>query len=219
MAWINFFNKKFFGTLLAAGFFILVFQAGYQVAQKSWGGRLFVSTHPLSPKRGIASVKKDTLRSGEHKANRYHMALIRDARVQSTPDTVNIHLGSFLVPSPEGRKLPVCDLYDMLDMEFMAMGLAIHGHVPKLVIKARCTLNSKRQIGPFAVPKKKILDSSVRQALFSTAHMTLLFFHVSMSWPYEWLMTRVRFIDQKTGKDITVTLPSKTPEESVVLEF
>ncbi len=218
MVRMNFLNKKFFFCLLTAGFFIGVFQAGYQTAQKSWGGRLFVSTQPLSSARGIASVK-DSVKSGEHKAGKYHVALIQPAQVESKTDTVDIHLGGFLVPSPEGRLLPVCDLYDMLDMEFVAMGLAIHGHVPKLVIKARCILNAQRQIGPFVIPKKKILDSSVRQALFSSPHLTLLFYHVSMSWPYEWLMTQVRFIDRKTGKDLTVTLPNKTPEESLVLEF
>ena len=215
-------KRNFYLRVLGGAFFLLVFWAGFKVAQHSLGGRVYVSLNTQSPSRGLASLNKEggALSSGEHLPEKRHEALVKSSSSAKKDGGVEFYLGSFLVRSPQGDVVPVCSLYKTLDLEFMAVDVSVHGHVPKLVMKTQCHRGEKGRLGPFLIPTEKILSTPLNQPLFRTQRSTLLFSHVSIVWPLQWVMVQARFLNhQNQVPELTVAFPAPSPQTSLFLEF
>ena len=140
--------------------------------------------------------------------------MVQSSQVDNQKDTIQFYLGHFLVKSTGGEFVLACQKYKTVDMTFIAAGVSSHGHVPKMILKAGCAFNSEKplQIGPFVIPKRKILESSIDQQLFKGGEGTLLFSHVVVQWPREWILSQVRFIGDST-EDMTVPFVSNQRED------
>ena len=208
---------------------LLIFVVGYSISEKSWNGEVFIYLDTTSSNintRNIASVRKqmDTSRSllkGGQLKQEGQKALTNSSRVENKKEIIQFYLGHFLVKSRGGGSILACQEYQKLDMVFISPGVSSHGHVPKLIIKADCKFdpNHPLHIGPFVIPKTKILRSSPHQGLFKSEDATLLFSHVSVQWPEKWILSQVRFIKNNTNQDFTVSFSSKKEEDYLTLSL
>ena len=210
-------------------FFLSLFFAGYFISKKSWDGKIFVYlNNTYSPSinvRNIASVGKQmdlssSLLEGGQLIGESQKALLRSSEVENQDERIQFYLGHFLVKSKGGAFVWACQKYKTVDMTFIAPEESFHGHVPKMVLKADCKFNPDQplQIGPFFIPKKKILNSSVKKELFRSEHGTLLFSHVFIQWSKKWILIQVRFIDDE-DKDLPVHFSSKREEDFLALSL
>ena len=209
--------------------FFFLFFSGYFISKKSWNGKFFVyldSTYSSSVNvRNIASVGKQmdlssSLLEGGSLTQESQKALLHSSQVKNKSNVIQFYLGHFLVKLKGGESVLACQKYKTVDMTFIAPGVSSHGHVPKMVLKADCKFSPDQplQIGPFFIPKKRILSSDVNQELFKNENGTLLFSHVSIRWPEEWILSQVRFIDDK-DKDFTVSFSSNREEDFLTLSL
>ena len=217
--------------LYIAPFFLpLFFFAGYFISQNSWDGQFFIYLDNIysSPvnTRNIASVEKQmdlslSLLEGKHLKPESQKALVHSARVDNYNDVIQFYLRHFLVKSKTGNSVLACQEYQTVNMTFIAAGMSIHGHVPKMILKTSCAfdLNQPLQIGPFSIPKKKILNSPLNRKLFKDEKGILSFSHVSVRWPKTWILSQIRFINNETNKDFTVSFSSDKEEDFLTLIF
>ncbi|MYE07622.1 MAG: hypothetical protein F4X95_02585 [Oligoflexia bacterium] len=208
---------------------LLLFVAGFSISEKSWNGDVFIYLDTTSSNintRNIASIGKqmDTSRSllkGGQLKQEGQKALTNSSRIENTKEVIQFYLGHFLVKTKGGRSILACQKYQTLDMVFISPGISSHGHVPKLVMKADCNFDSNNplHIGPFTIPKKRILSSSPHTELFKSEGATLFFSHVSVQWPETWILSQVRFIQNNTHQDFTVSFSSKKEEDYFTLNL
>lgn len=209
-------TKHFVGVM----FLCSLFFAGYFVSQKSWDGQVFIrlnnrdSYSPNKSFRNIASVKPAILEGRDFKKER-QKTLVLSGSVENQNDGILLHLGHFLVKSKAGESVLACQEYQTLDMTFIASGMSVHGHVPKMVIKVKCKFNSNQplRIGPFFIPTAEILQSPVDRQLFNRKDMTIMFSHVSIRWPDTWTLSEVRFIKEHTNQDLRVSFSFSKEED------
>ncbi len=209
----------FFGFV----FLCSLFFAGYFISQKSWDGQVFIylqdTDSPSINARNIASLKTAVRRGGQLNQER-GKTLIRSAKIKHAKDSIQFHLGHFLVQSKGGGSVLACQEYQTVDMVFIAGGVSVHGHVPKMLMKAKCKfdLSQPLRIGPFFVPKAKILSSSVNKKLFKSAEdQTIVFSDVSIRWPERWILSEARFTKEDSKKDLTVAFSSNKEEDFLTL--
>ena len=211
-------------------FLLLLFLAGYFFSKQSWDGKVFVyldnNTYSHSNNfRNIASVEKrmnlsSLVLEGGELTQESQKALLNSSRVGNQGDKIQFYLGHFLVKSKKGGSVLACQEYKKVDMTFIAPGISSHGHVPKMTLQADChfDLEQPLQIGPFYIPKKRILGSSVNRELFKSEEGILLFSHVSIRWPRKWILDQVRFINDK-DEDFTVSFHSNKEEDFLTLSL
>lgn len=213
-------NWRFYISLIS---FFLLFYAGWYIAQHSWDGSIFVYLDHVEPSssvnaRNIASVgkKMELLKGGKIGDQK---ALVQSSQVTNQKDTIQFYLGHFLVKSAGGGSMLACQKYQTIDMTFVAAGVSFHGHAPKMVLKASCKFNSKQplRMGPFMIPKRKILESPVNKKLFKEGDDVLLFTHVNVQWPVQWVLSQVRFISGK--KDFTIPFTSNKEKDFLTLHL
>ena len=206
-------------------FIILLFCAGWYISQRSWDGNFFVyldnaDFSASTNARYIASVEKkmEVLKGGKIDNQK---ALVQSFQVTNQKDIIQFYLGHFLVKSAGGGPVLACQKYQTVDMTFIAAGVSFHGHVPKMILKTACKFNLDQplQMGPFTIPKGEILQSSVDQKLFKKGKDTLLFSHVVIRWPTQWVLSQVRFISDKKEKDLTVAFTSNKEEDFLTLNL
>ena len=230
---------------------VLVFSTGWTISKRSWNGEVFVSFHSMEEpsftgSRNIASVQKSVpissfvLKKGVLTAENQKV-LVRSSKVKNFSNKVHLYLGHTLVKAKKGGTVLACQEYQTVDMVFMAEGTSFHGHVPKMVLKADCQFDPENPlyIGPFVIPKKKILSSPVSQQIFKTkekvsenltntqaralsslvnkeAKGVLSFSHVSLQWPQKWVLEQIRFINEQNKKDLTVSFPNTGKKEDFI---
>ncbi len=205
-------------------FLCSVFFAGYFISQNSWDGQVFIrlnnrdSYFPDKSVRGIASLTPAVV-EGRGFTRERQKTLVHPRAVENKKDEIWLYLGHLLVKSKSGESVLACQEYQTLDMTFIAEGMSLHGHVPKMIIKAKCKfkLSQPLRIGPFVIPKQKILQSPVDTQLFQSKDMTIMFSHVSIRWPDKWILSEVRFIKENTNKDLKVSF--SFPREEDFLTF
>ena len=205
--------------------FFLLFYFGWCISQYSWDGNVFLYLDNIEPSstvnaRHIASVEKkmEILKEGRMDSQN---TLVQSSQINNQEDIIQFYLGHFLVKSAGGGSVLACQKYQTVDMTFIAAGVSFHGHVPKMVLKASCRFNLKQplQMGPFIVPKRKIIQSPLNRQLFKEDNDTLLFTDVHIEWPEKWVLSQVRFISDEKEKDFTVVFTSNKEEDFFTLHL
>ena len=238
--------KKYTWFFVGLAFSVLVFSIGWILSHHSWNGEVFVSFHTMEEPsftggRYIASVQKPVsissfvLKKGVLTAEN-QKTLVQSSKVKNFSNKVHLYLGHALVKAKRGGTVLACQEYQTVDMVFMAEGTSFHGHVPKMVLKADCQFDPENPlyIGPFVIPKKKILSSPVSQQIFKTKRKSsenlkdiqpralsslankeavLSFSHVSLQWPQKWVLEQIRFINEQNKKDLIVSFPTTGKKE------
>ena len=207
-------------------FLFLLFLAGYFFSKQSWDGKFFVyldNTYSHSNNfRNIASVEKKMVAlEGEPLTQENQKALLKFSQPENQNGKIKFYLGHFLVKSKSGGSVLACQEYQKVDMTFIAPEVSNHGHVPKMVLQTDCNFDPNQQplrIGPFYIPKNRILNSSVSRKLFRSEEGILLFSHVSIRWPKKWILDQVRLINDK-DEDFTVSFRSNKEADFLTLSL
>jgi len=191
---------KHFKIYIGLTSFVFLFFAGYFISKKSWDGNFFIYLdNTYSPSisidtRTIASVSSDNAHISlkkvkEDDPSNNHFSVINNE------NTIQLYLTHLLIKTPGGGRVLACQKYQKVDLTFIASEMAVHGHTPEMVLKTDCNFDTDTlQMGPFLIPKKKILKSPISQQLFSSNNSALLFHHVSFHWPEKWILSQIRFI-------------------------
>ena len=187
---------------------LLVFGAGWQIANKSWDGALYVYVNP-SPQgmsaRNIASVKKGIKKIPAHtKKESPQKTVVLSAEIAHTKEQIQIVLGHPLSNSTNKPTL-ACQEYQKIDMIWIASEVSFHGHAPKLSMKADCRfdVDNPSLIGPFMIPREQIITAPLSQKLFRNKKGDILLFsHVHLRWPKKWFLSQLSFVDGKKQKQV-----------------
>ncbi len=219
--------------LQRTGLFLLLclcFGAGWQIAQNSWDGELYIyldSSSSADGVRNIASVggEKNMALSKDLLGKELQKAIVHLSQVKATEQEIEFFLGPALLTGPGGAPVLACDRYQKVDMLFIAGEVAFHGHSPVLSMQADCRTeahdNSPRT-GPFVIPRKQIVSAPLNQKLFRSEKGDLfLFRHVQIRWPKKWTLSRLRFFDDKKGgkKDFVLPFSAQKEEDLFTLHF
>ena len=184
--------KIIFGILTA----LACFYSGWKIGQKSWGGGIFVVLNQ-DQSRHIASLKPQMnikVLKGSNLSEESEGAFIEGSQILPAGEEFHIYLGHFLVLAENGAYTPVCEKYEKVRMIFTADGVSSHGHAPIMILKGACQKEGKTlQIGPFIVPKQKIMNSSIKRRVFEGEGQSILFEHVSLYWPSKWVLRHISF--------------------------
>ena len=84
-------------------------------------------------------------------------------------------------------------------------------------VNADCTAHEDHQyIGPFFIPVKKILESSIAKEKFKEDTGEIEFENISLSWPRSWVLIRADF--KKEGvQSFSVILKQPETEDDIFL--
>ena len=182
---------------------LLCFCAGWQIAGRSWDGELYIyleQTDSGINSRNIASVKNGAKTvSTKGMSQNQQENIVHSAEVKTTEEVVRFSLGHPLLVGANGPAL-ACQNYQTIDMIWTAGEVSFHGHSPKLSMQVPCQFDRDKPslIGPFTIPKKKIISAPTHQKLFKNKNGdVLLFSHVQIRWPKKWILTQISFVHNK----------------------
>ncbi len=223
----------FFQALSLSAIFII----GWWISQSSWNQKTFIyfndTPYSNNSSRNIASVKSFQaispsliFKKGLAKPQNQKI-LTHASQISSQTDSIQIHLSHFILLDSNGEKTLPCHHYQTIDLFFIAHQESVHGHIPQMVLKTKCSSISKnsKHIGPFLIPKKKIIQSHVTQQLFhsnvdKTQNGTIILFsHLGLFWPKEWILTQIRLSNSRTKKDFTIQFTSQQPKDYLKVEL
>ena len=202
-----------------------VFLMGYSVSKKSWQGEQFVYVKTEKVERGIASVKEaivsGAILAEKRLTNSSQKIFLQSSEVSEKDGVIEFYLGHFLISLKNDDFVLACQKYHMVDLVFEAQGLSFHGHTPQMTLKSKCQFSMEEplKMGPFFLPKKRILASPINQELFRDKQGTLMFSHVAVQWPSKWLLTQMRFIDKDTDGYFTITFSSNEEKDFLTLNL
>ncbi len=218
---------------ISLGFLILFFPLGFFIAKKLNNDDVVMYLTPGKPHssfRNIASVGQKNiaipssliLQPGKLSDKSQHDFVKASALISSAGDNIQFYLARFLVSSTAGEATLVCQKYNQVDIVFKAYSHAIHGHVPQMILKARCKASASRstQLGPFNIPKKQILNSPISEQLFSSpssiGRQVLLFSNVGIAWPGEWVLSELKFGNNQ-NQNFSIYFTSQNPKDYFIV--
>lgn len=175
------------------------------------------------PKRNVASdgglstvgSQSDNFDLSEASPEEFRKAfkyqVLKNVELDSFATGPGIKLGLFLMKSPAGSRVFVCDRYPTLDLYFAAEGIAISGEIPKMVVRIPCTVSEdQNHIAAFPIPFQQIFSSSVSQFEFTTTAPgireagKIYFRNVVDEWPQEWTWIGVKFYGQDASDTLEI---------------
>lgn len=125
-----------------------------------------------------------------------HKQLVKGAQTYARNGEFGISLGHFFMRGTDGEAHKVCDIYNQIDLQFDAEGMAVSGSRPLLNVSAACeTSDDWARIRPIWIPvhrfaKEKPGDTEM--TLNGQQTITLSLKNIDMSWPQHWVLTQVR---------------------------
>ena len=228
-------DKRLWISLLS----LLTFLAGYQLAEKSWNKEIFIYSNPASDittsVRNIASLQRSSvklpsslvLKEG-YLQKKSQKDFVHASYIKHQGPMIYLYLSRFITPTKNGGYVPPCQQYQTIDIIFTAHREFIHGHTPKMHIKAPCITNAENTalLGPFVIPKNLIISSSIQRQVFHAplvqphkGETNLLFSHIGLSWPTEWILTQLIFSNKNSKADLSIQFSSDQPEDYLTLHL
>ena len=215
-------HLTFFGS---GAIFLLCFYAGWQIAEHSWNGELYIyldQTNTNKDTRGIASVQEgvDSLPFSPKGVKNQQKTIVHSAKVQNLEESIQFSLGHPVLVKT-GAPTLACQHYSKIDMLFIASEVSFHGHAPKLSMQVDCQfdINKPALIGPFTIPNKQILKAPIQQKLFrnNQGHI-LLFSDIQIKWPKKWILNQISFVDDTKEKTV-IPFTSQKEEDYLSLNL
>ncbi|MDE0151363.1 MAG: hypothetical protein OXK80_02545 [Bdellovibrionales bacterium] len=222
------FNRKIYKPLLVIFGFVLFsiasYVIGYQVGFKSWGKQISISLDPALSVRGLASTESAARSiatvSNEEYTNPQNLFDKAQILENTQSDSILFVIGNLLHTDEQGNTSFVCKNFSQVQLWFEALGLAIKGEKVIMTINTDCTENKDHQyIGPFSIPAKKILESSIVESTFSENNSEIQFENVSLSWPKSWVLIKADFKKAGTSDFSVVTETPETEDDIFVIEL
>lgn len=112
--------------------------------------------------------------------------------------------GHFITQDSEGKKYFACDLYNKIQLKFVAEGVMEGGEFTKMTVEAPCQASKDlNTVEPIWIPQAEILQrqpSPSFQLSFPSSHMHVSFSNLTSQWPREWVLEEVSLAqDSKVG--------------------
>ncbi len=136
-------------------------------------------------------------------------ALIEEARVMKVAERFGVVLGNFLITDEEGKKRSACSVYDRVQLEFTAEGMAISGSRPKMEITAYCEEGrNKNRLQTLWIPYRDFLKEEPGEfevTMNQEMKTHFRFVDLSLEWPDQWVLSKVRlYNDADSSQQILV---------------
>lgn len=170
-------------TLLPAAFFIL----DKKISEKRWVANDDSAADVMHPEYDLSDSSPEEFK----KAFKYQM--LKNATIDQTSVGPGVAVGLFLLKDEDGKTVPVCEKYPIIDFIFKAEGVAFSGAIPTLIVRGPCLIASdQRTLEPLPIPFSKILNSPLAQMEFSAeipgrSERTKIFVkNVVEFWPTDW---------------------------------
>ncbi len=207
--------RHFLGTfVLLAGLAV-----GCLTAVKSMHGTFFVSNSRYITVRNPAYVQKFAQFS-ELKGQPWNL-LSRDRLLADTfpikdEQRTGFVFGHFITQDSEGKKYFACDLYNKVELNFVAEGVMEAGEFTKMKVLAPCHASKDlNTLEPVWIPQGEILKQSPSPflALDFPSDVHVSFSNLTSQWPHEWVLQEVRLMQDQTPG------PSQTPKRPMVINW
>ena len=141
------------------------------------------------------------------------------AGIQNDDDILFV-TGNLLYTDEKGNTSFVCNSFSQVQFVFSAFGIAIRGEQVIMKLTANCKSNEDPQyIGPFTLPAKKILESSIVKSKFNEGDSEIEFENVSLFWPKSWVLIRADFKKEGINDFSVIAEQPETEEDIFVIEF
>ena len=135
-------------------------------------------------------------------------------------DNILFVTGNLLYTDEKGNTSFVCNSFSQVQFVFSAFGIAIRGEQVIMKLTTNCTANEDPQyIGPFTLPAKKILESSIVKSKFNEGNSEIEFENVSLFWPKSWVLIRADFKKDGINDFSVIAEQPETEEDIFVIEF
>lgn len=177
------------------------------ILSKKFGSQRNLASEVLadkSPNNDLSELSAEEF----NKAFKYEV--LRAAAIEENQNGLGIRLGAFFIKDNENNKVSFCDEYPMMDLLFVADGVAFSGEIPQMVVRGPCTMNEdKTIIQPLVIPFAKILTSPPQQYEALNAYTTdqgvqIYFKNIVGYWPPEWSWNGVIFHHKDFEKKLEI---------------
>lgn len=187
--------RYFFATfVLLTGLYL-----GCSAAMTSWQGTFFVSNSKYITIRNPAYVQKFAEFS-ELKGKAWNLLsrerLLAEAFPIKEADRTGFVFGHFITQDEQGRKYFACDLYNKVELTFVAEGIMESGEFSLMKVQAPCHANADlNTLEPVWIPQKEILSKNPTPTLkfdFPNLDVHISFTNLASQWPRQWVLQEVK---------------------------
>ena len=200
-------------VILGALGFAAAMACGVFVSLQSSELRQFTELQTKVPGGRVpAAIRRDLDFSGlqgQELINASRKRLLTAARVILQDDQQGIELGHFVMSDADGRIQLACDLYDQIQMTFVAEGVASSGEKTEMTIQGPCVADQDiTQIAPIWIPVNRILAQNPSDAklTFDGGTTNFTFANVLDAWPTQWALESIRLYNSgHEDQEVTIS--------------
>ncbi|GEM_PF-1170471 len=193
--------------------FAAAMACGVFVSLQSSELRQFTELQTKSPNARVpAAIRRDLDFSGlqgQALINASRKRLLTAARVILQDDQQGIELGHFVMSDSSGHRQLACDLYDQVQITFVAEGVASSGEKTEMTIEAPCVAGQDiTQIAPIWIPVARILGRPPgdTQLTFDGGTTNFKFSNVLDAWPTQWALESIRLYNSGSeDQEVTIS--------------
>lgn len=177
--------------------FILAFVSGWLLSLRTWDGLVyFVFEGDRQPAAVARSFDLSHLQ-GEALRDAAHRRLLSEANAFKGEKGIGVRLGHFIARGPDGTKKLACQIYEKVEMTFVADGVAESGEAPLMIVEGPCAVDKKdiNHISAIWVPIERVLNEKpgdMELSFYDENDVTLKFDHIGLQWPKNWSLQSVR---------------------------
>lgn len=176
---------------------VLAFRFGYRVTYN----------HEGRDPAALQRVYDFSNLNGDNLTRATHARLLEGLNVVTAGEATGLELGSFMAKNISGQAVNVCEVYNRVELQFLASGMSVNGEPPKLKVQGDCQPSDYlNRISPLMIPFGKILDAPVKDQVFKGENDPTLQFtleNVSDSWPHTWVLNSVRLYNAQ-GAELVI---------------
>lgn len=185
------------------GSLVLIFglYVGCSTAFKSWQGTFFVSNSKYIAIRNPAYVQKYAEFS-ELKGKAWNLLsrerLLAEAFPIREPDRTGLVFGHFITQDDLGKKYFACDLYNKIELTFVAEGITESGETTLMKVQAPCRAKADlNTLETVWIPQKEILSQTPSPSLkfdFASTDVHVSFTNLTSQWPRQWILEDIKLV-------------------------
>lgn len=189
--------------------FAVVVALGFWVARSSWDGTVLVYVGDARSPAALRQAFDFSHLEGEALREASHRRLISGVRQFSTEKGLGLELGHFVTKGPSGEKEFACHVYNKIELQFVAEGMAVHGKQPQMIVEAACEMAQDiNRVRPIWIPMSEIMQmqtGSIERTFYESSPVHLKFHHLSSQWPRLWVLRGVRmYSDHHVGQELSM---------------
>lgn len=175
---------------------------GCLTALHSWQGTFFVSNAKYVMVRNPAHIQKFA-EFTELKGKAWNILsrdrLMAEAFPIRETDRTGLVFGHFIATDSAGKKFFACDLYNRIQLDFVAEGVMEHGEITRMRVEAPCRATKNlNMMEPVWIPHQLILQNKTAPTLaldFPESNLSVQFTNLTTDWPRQWVLQEVKLTE------------------------